>query len=652
MTRTRSLVAGLALALSGLGASAAPQLAAIFGDGMVLQREQPLTLWGRAEPGEALQIDLAGRRARATAGPDGRFRVTLRAAPAGGPHELRVRGRGEQVLRDVWLGDVWLASGQSNMEWSVKDAADAAREIAAADWPQIRHIKVARQASLRPESDIKPAAWSAARPVAVGAFSAVGYYFAREIHRATGVPIGIVNASWGGTHIETWTSPRAAAADPDLAPLLRRMPTDAAAFAAEHRRRQWAIVQQWQQTPAPETRTDAQWADPALDDAAWRTLQVPQVWEEQGLDGFDGHVWYRHSIELSAEQAAGAAELQLGAVDDCDETWLNGQRIGGLCEWDQPRRHAVPAGLLRPGRNVIAVKVTDGLGAGGFHGDAARVRLLTATGELPLAGVWKARVAAPIERAEALANDLPTLAFNGMLQPLQGLGLRGVIWYQGESNVERAARYGAAFRGLISDWRRHFERPQLPFHFVQLASFRPLAENTLAGSRWAELRDAQRQALSLPHTGMAVALDIGDADDIHPRNKQEAGRRLALLALRDAYGKTVVDRGPRLRSAVPRGDHLELSFQAPHGLAVRGGGTLQGFAVAEGDGPFHAAEAQLVGSLVRLRSAAVPRPTVARYGWFDNAGMANLTGRDGLPAEPFRTDRRPGLTDGQRFVIP
>lgn len=647
--RLRAFLGPVLLGLAGV-ATAGPRLAAIFGDGMVLQRDQPITLWGWADPGEPLRVALAGREARTVAAADGRFRLRLAPVPAGGPHVLTLRGRSDLVLRDVWLGDVWLASGQSNMEWSVADAAQAEREIAAARWPQIRHVKVARRASLQPEADLAPVAWQPALPATVAGFSAVGYFFARELHRATGVPIGIVNASWGGTHIETWTRPQAALADPELAALMRDMPRSNEAYRTVHQRRQWGIAQRWQGPGEPEQRPAATWADPALDDSAWRTLEVPRVWEQQGLEGFDGHVWYRRTVELPALQAAGAAELYLGAVDDCDETWVNGVRLGGNCEWDQPRHYRLPAGLLKPGRNVIAVRVTDHIGDGGFHGDPARPKLVTAAGEWSLAGAWRARVEAPIERNAPMANDLPTLAWNGMLQPLQGLGLRGVIWYQGESNVPRAARYAAAFQSLITDWRQAFGQPRLPFYFVQLASFLPLADNTLAGSPWAELRDAQRQALALPHTGMAVAIDIGDADDIHPRNKQEVGRRLALQALRDAYGRRLGAQGPQLRQVQREAGALRVCFDAPAGLAVRGDGPIAGFAVADDTGPFQPAVASLEGRCVRLRSAAVAQPTVLRYAWLDNAMQANLIGRDGLPVAPLRTDRRPLLTRDGRFT--
>jgi sialate O-acetylesterase len=650
--RLFTLTAALAAAtlLAAVPALAAPRLAAIFGDGMVLQRDKPVHIWGWAEPGEALQAEFRGETLSAQAGPDGRFSLRFKPAPAGGPHTLRVAGQGSAQLQDLLMGDVWLASGQSNMAWPVKDSADAAREIAAADFAQIRHFTVARRASLQPQADVTPARWQAARPEAVGEFSAVAYFFARQVHRETGVPIGIVNASWGGTHIETWSGAHAVQADPALAPMVARMPKDAAAYQAGRLKQQRAVIAAWQGPPRAGDAKPEAWSAPELDDRHWRSLAVPKAWEEQGLAGFDGYVWYRRVVTLSEAQAAAAAELHLGAIDDCDETWLNGQRLGGNCEWDQPRRYALPPGALRAGRNVIAVRVSDTGGGGGFWGDAKVPRLETAAGSLSLTGAWRARVEAPLARAEPTANDLPMLAFNGMVHPLIGLPIRGALWYQGESNVPRAARYAKAFQAMITDWRRLWGQGDFPFYFVQLASYLPLADNTLKGSTWAELRDAQRQALVLPNTGMAVAIDIGDANDIHPRNKQEIGRRLALLALNRDYGKPQRDSAPLLRSVSPQGEKLVLGFDGAGDLVVRGGGELRGFAVAGSQGVFHPARARIDGRRVVLSSASVPRPLAVRYGWVDNPEEANLTGAGGLPVGPFRSDKAPLLSERGRFT--
>ncbi len=646
--RALRLVASAMLGLCAAAAPAEVRLAGVFGDHMVLQRNAPIRVWGTAAPGEAVRVSLGGRQRHAVAGNDGRWSLQLPAMPAGGPHQLTVNAGKRLVLEDVLVGDVWFCSGQSNMEWTLAQAQDAEREIAAADLPQIRHLKVAHRASLAAQDDIEPAAWLVGDPQHAGQFSAVAYYFARRLHRELGVPIGLVNASWGGSHIETWTSARAALADPELAPIVRGMPADAAQFAARQHARMHAIVRQWQgNLPLWASPVAPDWAAADIDEGAWPELNAPQIWEEQGLPGFDGTLWYRRRIELSAEQAAGAATLHLGMIDDCDETWVNGRRVGATCGWDTPRHYELPAGALRGGSNVIAVRVLDTGGGGGFHGDAAAMALDTATAPLPLHGRWKARVEAPLAKTGPDFNDLPTLLFNGMVQPLTPLRVRGVIWYQGESNVPRAARYADAMRRLISDWRQQWAQPGLPFFYVQLAAFLPLSRNSLAGSAWAELREAQRQVSSVHGTGMVVATDVGDANDIHPRNKAPVGERLALLALHQLDGRKLVHSGPSYRSMrrLPRG-RLELSFgDLGGGLAVReAGGALQGFAVADASRRFVPAQAVIQGTRVIVWSDGVPLAQAVRYGWVDNPEQSNLVNRVGLPASPFRTDRWPLLT--------
>ena len=668
--RAAAIATAAVLALSATGASADVQLAGVLGDHMVLQRDRPIRIWGTAAPGEAVQVQLKLHARRTTAGADGRWTVQLPALPAGGPYELIAQGNNRVTLNDVLLGDVWLCSGQSNMEWTLAQSQDGPREVAAADHPLIRHIKVPRRASLQPQADMTPTPWQASSPATAGAFSAVAYHFAVQVQTrlaAAGkkpVPIGLVNASWGGSHIETWTSRRAALADPVLAAVVQGMPPAAASFAATQTSLALAAVRRWQgDLPLPDLQAAADapeklraaWASPALDDQAWPTLNAPQVWEEQGLPNFDGTLWMRRSVTLSAEQAAGAAVLHLGAIDDCDETWINGHHLGGQCQWDAPRRYIVPAGWLQAGNNVIAVQVDDTGGGGGFHGAASAMQLETLGGTLPLHGAWRARVQAPMHKTEPAFNDLPTLLFNGMLQPLLPLQFSGVLWYQGESNVPRAARYAQDFQRLITDWRTQWRQPRLPFLWVQLAAFLPLEKNSLQGSGWAELRDAQRQALALPATGMVVATDVGDAHDIHPRNKRAVGERLAAWAQRLVYGPAhTVASGPVLRGQrlLPNGQ-VELQFDVQGDpvrgghLAARGGGAaLQGFAVAGADRRFVPARAEIQGRTVRVWHESVPQPRAVRYAWVNNPEQANLVNNSGLPASPFRTDRWPLLTEG------
>ncbi len=640
-------------ALGPAPAQAEPRLAGIFADGMVLQRDRPLRIWGSAQPGERLLVELGPVRGTGVANRQGRFDIRLPALKAGGPHSLTVSGVGRQTLRNLLIGDVWIASGQSNMEWTVADSANGAAEVAQANEPLIRHVKLPHRASLRPEGDLAPVEWHAATPDRVGSFSGVAYFFAREVHRRTGVPIGIVNASWGGTHVETWTSREGTRRDADLHRQVQQLPPDEAAFDRWQQQRHMAIARAWQGAKLPAAPTRPQdWADPALDDSAWPVLTVPKVWEEQGLDGFDGHVWMRRVVTLTAEQARQGAQLDLGTIDDCDETWVNGRPIGKVCAWDQPRHYAVPAGTLAEGRNVIAVRVTDEGGGGGFYGDASTVRLQLADGQsVSLSGAWKARVESGLSRAKPHANDAPTLAWNGMLAPLTRLPVKGVIWYQGESNAGRAAAYVRSFQDLIIDWRRAFADPSLPFLFVQVAAFRPLSVNDPNASDWAELRDAQRQALRLPHTGMVVATDVGDADDIHPRNKQAVGQRLARLALNAAptSGHGIVE-GPQFVSSRRVGSALELRFHAVGGLKTRDGKAPAGLAIAGADGRFVAAAGELLGERVRVSSPGVERPLWVRYGWVDNPSEGNLVDGSGLPAGPFRTDHGAWTTAGRRFT--
>lgn len=639
-----------ALALLSSVVHAEVRLANIFTDHAVLQRNKPIAVWGWARPGEPVRVQLGSERGKTVADAQGQWRVVLKARKAGGPFELRVRGDNRIILRDVVIGEVWLASGQSNMQWSLAQSQGGPEEVARSAQPLIRHFTVARAVSLKPLADVGSTGWAVAGPERSGEFSAVGYHFAKRLHAELKVPIGIINNAWGGTHVETWISRAALGARPEYG--VEALPADAAGYLGRYRQRMTDIAQSWQKgLPMPAAGQQPDWQSPSLDDKAWPSLLVPKAWEEQGLDEFDGVVWYRREVVLTEEQASGAAVLHLGTIDDREVTWVNGQQVGSSNDWDAVRRYALPAGLLRAGRNVIAVRVQDDGGGGGFYGEDAGVRLETAAGVLPLHGPWRARVEGIVVKNQPGPNDLPTLLFNGMVHPLLNYGLRGVIWYQGESNVARAEQYTRSFPLLIQDWRRQWHTPDMPFYYVQLASFLPLEKNTLKGSTWAELRDAQRQTLSLKRTGMVVATDVGDANDIHPRDKRTVGERLARHALRNDYGqRSLQANGPVFRTVRASGGHLVAEFaEVGRGLAVRGGGGLQGFAVADASQQFVAAQARIEGNTVVVSSPLVSQPVALRYGWVDNPEQANLVNADGLPASPFRSDAWPWLTAGVKF---
>lgn len=641
----------LLLALLAATAEADVRLAEVFSDHMVLQRDRPLNLWGQATPGQTLSVDLGGRSGTARVGADGRWRVQLAPLPAGGPHRLVVKGDQTVVLNDVLVGDVWLLGGQSNMEWPLAQTDTGPQEMASPQNAQLRHLRVPLRASVQPEADIAPAPWVVAEPGRVAEFSAIGYHFARQMQAVQGVPIGLINTAWGGSMLETWMSRDAALRDPDLAPAVRALPADNAAFTAALGQRMLPRIAAWQKGLPVEGADASGWSAAADIDADWPTLQAPGNWEGQGLADVDGVVWMRKRVELKAAQAAGAAQLHLAKVDDCDEVWVNGQKVGGQCGWEQARHYTLPAGLLRAGANWIAVRVTDTGGGGGIHGEAADLRLDTAAGTVSLVGPWRARVEKLVVAGGPVANNAPALGHNGLVAPLQGLSVRGVLWYQGEENSGRAAAYADGFKRLIQDWRDQFGDAKLPFFFVQLASWRPMAENRPDGNGWAELRASQAAALALPHTGMATAIDVGDAIDIHPRNKRTVGQRLAALAMHELGLRTAPATGPRLIGHQSKGGEFELRFDTTAGglRTARTGEPLRGFYLAGADRRWVPAEARFDGDRIVLRGAAVRSPVAARYAWVNNASEANVVGGDGLPLPPLRTDDWPLESAARRY---
>lgn len=662
----QTLTCAASLLLTAPAAHATVRLPALVGSHMVLQRERPVPVWGWAAPGEQVQVTFRGKTYAASA-PDasGRWQATLPATPAGGPYELTVQGQNTVVLTDVLVGDVWLASGQSNMQMPVKDrpggyqpVQQANQEIAAANWPSIRFFTVSQTVAYRPQADVAGSGWQVCSPATVAQLSAVAYFFGRNICQRYNVPVGLLVSSWGGTPAEAWTSAEGVRALPAFAPQVAdfaRRTTNLNDDQRTYDARQQELLRNARAYDHGYLPGGQTWASPAVDARAWPTLPLPGLWESApGLATYDGVVWFRKEIDLPASLAGQPLTLTLGKIDDADSTFVNGVRVGYGSGYNQLRRYPVPAGLLHPGRNVIAVRVVDTGGGGGIAGEPNEL-MLSAPGSslaIPLAGSWQYQLGLdpqvqPVPPVPGGGQHAPTALYNGMIAPLQPFALKGVIWYQGESNADRAEQYRTLFPALIADWRGHWNT-ELPFLFVQLASFMP-ARPAPTESAWAELREAQALTLQVPGTGMATAIDIGEAADIHPHNKQEVGRRLALAARHVAYGdKKVVYSGPTYASLVVAGKAIRLKFtHYGAGLAVKNGPALQGFAVAGADRQFHWATARLVGKEVVVESPEVSQPVAVRYDWADNPN-GNLINREGLPAVPFRTDSWPLSTAGQQ----
>ena len=620
--------------------SAQLRLSRLVGDGMVMQRNASVPVWGWARPGQDVVVTFDRKTHRAKADASGHWKVTLPPRGAGGPHQMTVAANGQRVqVRDILIGDVWLASGQSNIEWTVADSRNAAQEIAAARDPRIRHFKVPQSWAPAPEETLAGGEWKVANPANVGDFSAVGYFFARELRKHVDVPIGLINASWGGSRIEPWMS----------ADALQLGENALETVMQQERAHEESVLQKLRAKIGDLPTHDAGlatgralWADPALDDGRWDRVAVPGLWEAAGYEGMDGIGWYRTNVDLTEQEARAGVRLGLGMIDDSDISWVNGHEVGRTAGWNEPRVYDVPASALRAGRNVVAIRVEDTGGGGGIHGGPELLYVETPGGRRPLAGAWKFKVGAVSVSTDGRKNQLPTLLFNKMIHPLLPYPIKGALWYQGESNASPndALRYREHFTTLIRDWRTRWGVGDFPFLWVQLANFMQ-PDSAPSESAWALLRESQSAALTLPNTGQAVAIDIGEAGDIHPRNKQDVGLRLALAARKVAYGQDIVHSGPAYRAHEVSDGRIVVSFDhAGGGLLARGQEkAVREFAIAGPDRRFVWANAEIQGDRVVVWSDRVSNPVAVRYAWGDNPEGANLYNREGLPASPFRTDR-------------
>ena len=624
-----------------------PFIHPLFSDHMVLQRKVEAPIWGWTQPGERVVVSLGHQMALARADESGRWEVKLGPFNAGGPYDLKVSGPAELVLKDVMIGDVWLCSGQSNMEWPVSAANNPEQEIASAKHPGIRLFTVPKKVSPSPVSTMA-ASWEVCSPETVAAFSAVGYFFGRQLHQDLDVPIGLIDSSWGGTIAEAWTSGESLM---DLADFrsdvagVREWARNANESAASFERR----VKEWWEDNDRGSRPGEKWSDIQQDDSHWPRMALPVNWEDAGLSDFDGIVWFRKEFNLPEEWEGQDLELHLGTIDDVDTTFVNGVWVGGSTLWNARRVYRVPSKVVKAGANVIAVRVLDTGGGGGLYGVPNEMYLKptdTGTaGAQPLSGWWKYQVASPLTDLDRFpvqqgsSPNVATVLYNGMIAPLLPYAIKGATWYQGESNASRPTQYRTLLPTLIEDWRSRFGVGDFPFLIVQLANFMA-REEAPTDTPWAALREAQAlTALNDDRTGLAVTIDIGEANDIHPRNKQDVGKRLALEARSIGYGQELVSSGPIYRSKALSGDSIVLNFDSVgSGLMAKGDGPLLGFSIAGADGRFVWADARITGDHVVVRSPEIENPVHVRYAWANNPAC-NLYNREGLPAVPFRTDR-------------
>ena len=617
------------------------ELSKLFTDHMVIQRDHPINIWGMANAGSSVQISVGGSTQSAKADLEGNWLITFPASPAGGPYQMKVSSGSETVtVSDIFIGDVWLCSGQSNMEWTVANSDRPEEAKNNATDALIRHFKVPHTTATTPESHIEGGPWEVASPETVEDFTAVGYYFAQTLRKHQDVPIGLLNSSWGGSRIEPWMSAEA---------LKMKNPQAYLENYEKELEKAMNIRLNELQKRFPGLRDKDQgmrmgkpvWHTAQLNDSNWERLEVPGLWEGQGYEGVDGIAWYRNYFELSGEEASSDILVNLAKIDDSDQVWINGHYVGGLeASYNKIRSYGASADILVEGKNSIAIRVEDTGGGGGIHGSQNDAFIKTGQRKISLAGKWRFKIGAlKAYQTATRANQVPMLLYNKMIHPLLQFPVKGVIWYQGESNAGNeadATAYHELFKTMIQQWRSDWNI-DFPFLFVQLANFMaPDAQPQQ--SNWALLRESQSAATSLPKVGEAVIIDIGEADDIHPRNKQDVGWRLAQAARKLAYEENVVYQGPVYKSHSADDRHIRIQFDQEVMVKDKYG-YINGFAIAGADGKFKWAKAIAKGDQVTVWHDTVRNPKHVRYAWGNNPDDVNLYNKEGMPVRPFRTGK-------------
>jgi sialate O-acetylesterase len=614
---------------------------------MVMQRGKPNTIWGWSEPGDHVVARIGEQTASAVAGADRRWLVSIQPPPAGGPYTIRITGHDTVELHDVLVGDVWLCGGQSNMQVGLGMTFTGPADVKAANNPEIRFFSVASQTAYR-HADVVEGSWKAVSPETADRVSAVAYYFARRVQQDIHVPIGLIVDALGGTPAEAWTS--AAALRPlhdfDI-PLaeLERLSSEGAPEYGNY-------VMHWYDQY--DIGLKGNWAAPDLDDSSWKPVDIPGGFADLGVPETPALAWFRREIVLPDPLPAGRTLLFLGSVERMDTAYINGTFVGASAWVENPRVYFVPEGLLKPGRNTLAIRVLKTKPDGGFLGKPEELHLMLGDKSIvQLAGKWKgqlsvdARPPQPLPIAFENWPVMPSVLYEGMLAPIAPLAITGALWYQGEQNSERGYQYRKILPVMVADWRRLFGQGNFPFYIVSLPAFKHRSA-TPVDDAWAETRESQAiTAASVPNSCLAVTIDTGDPDNIHPKDKQPVGERLALCALAKNYGEKVAYSGPTLKTVERLPGSIRLHFANADGGLVVKGSKLEEFAIAGEDRRWSWADARIDGDTVVVSSPSVANPKEVRYAWQSNPA-ATLFNLAGLPAAPFRTDDWPGITESQR----
>ncbi len=618
------------------------RLPRLVSDSMILQREIKIKIWGWSNANEKVAVSFNNKKYHSTADANGNWSIVLPEMKAGGPYEMHIDASNHILLKNILIGDVWLCSGQSNMVHQMSlHSIRYANDIAKANYSEIRQFLVPSLSNLQKQQDDLPIGnWKSANPKDVLQFSAVAYFFAKTIYEKYHVPIGLINASVGGTPIEAWTSEEGLKEFPGIINTIEKNKDSVYVNSIIAKS---SLNNSNEFLGKDKGLTEAvRWYDTSYIPKTWRRINIPGYWEDQGIKNLDGVVWYRREIDLPTSLNGVAAKVFLGRIVDADFLYVNGKLIGNTTYQYPQRRYKIPEGVLKPGKNIFVIRVINNSGKGGFVPDKP-YSLITGDDTIDLKGYWQYKVGEVFlpehHESDFSAQNQPTALYNAMIAPLTNFSIKGILWYQGEANANRADEYAKLQPELINDWRNKWKQGNIPFLYVQLPGFMDMNYLPLE-SQWAELREAQLKSLSVPNTGMAVAIDLGEWNDIHPDRKKEVGDRLALLAEKIAYGENIVCSGPIYQSSMIDNNKIIISFNnVGTGLIANDDEELSEFAIAGADKKFVWAHAKIEGDKVIVWGDEISNPMYVRYAWADDPVNPNLYNKEGLPASPFRTDK-------------
>lgn len=621
------------------------RLPKLISDNMILQREQAIKIWGWASPYEKITVLFNKKNLKTITSKNGKWELQLPPQSAGTGYKMVLKGKNEITIKNIAFGDVWLTSGQSNMTITMERVKERfPDDIIAANYPDIRYFFVQTLTDLNTHKDDFPdGEWKTANPNDIYTFNAIGYFFARDIYSKYKVPVGIINSSVGGTPIEAWISEGGYKNFPDIQKTITQNKDTSYVNSLKRN----VPKTRTNPTPTKDLGSIEHWESPDYQPKGWRNFNIPGYWEDQRLKNLNGVVWFRREFEVPKSWLGKTVKLYMGRIVDADEMYVNGKKIGNITYQYPPRRYEIPADLLQEGKNTFVIKVTNTSGKGGFVPD--KPYYMTANNEnIDLKGTWQYKVgeAYQPQNFEKFSGGLvqqnqPTALFNAMIAPILPVKIKGFMWYQGESNTGNPEQYDTLMPALINNWRSLWKDEKLPFFVVQLANFQDI-DFTPTESNWARLREAQNEALKLSNTAVIVTIDLGEWNDIHPLNKKDIGKRLALAAENLAYNdKKIVYSGPTLKSQTIENNKIILTFDnVAEGITSKDDEELRWFSIADESKKFVWAKTRIIGkNQIEVWSEDLKNPKYVRYAWQDNPEDVNFYNSENLPASPFRTDK-------------